>query len=530
MAKTSVKGGFHLMWGLVISSIITAVGTILIARLLAPNQYGLYTIAISAPNLFQNFKDWGTSSGIIKFTSQYKAENNFAKVKQIIYSGLIFQVAMSLVLATLTFIFSDFLATNIFQRPEIAGLLQVGSLSLLTGAFMSIVLTVNGTPTSAAQASFVGLEKMEYNSITLIIHSTLRTILTSALVLIGLGSSGAMTGYTISLIVAGLIGLLLLRKIYQNFPKISFEKLQILKNIKELIRYGLPLSAGTLTKNFLLQFYSVILAIYTTDTMIGNFFVAANFIVLLSFFATPIRVVMFPAFSKLDPKKDKETLNNVFRFSVKYGALLVVPATALVAALSKPAVFTLFGSQYETSPLFLSIFVLVNVYSAFGFLSVTSFLNGQSQTKLNMKLAVLTSAIGFPLALILTSQFSVTGLITSTLIAEIPSLIIGLYWIKKNYHITIDYKASIKIVLTSALAALLTYILVSQLTLASWLQLIIGTIFFIPIYTTSIILTKIVDRGDISNLKEMVKGLGPLQKFINPILNLLEKILKTLKL
>ena len=171
---------------------------------------------------------------------------------------------------------------------------------------MSLVLTTNGTPTSSAQASFIGLEKMEYNSITLIIHSTLRTVLTALFVIIGMGSSGAMSGFTISLLASGLIGLFLLRKAYQNLARTLKGKNKIFDNIKELLRYGLPLSIGGITRNFLFLFHSVVLTIYTTDTMIGNYFVAANFMVLLSFFATPLKVVMFPAFSKLDPIKDKK--------------------------------------------------------------------------------------------------------------------------------------------------------------------------------------------------------------------------------
>ena len=166
----------------------------------------------------------------------------------------------------------------------------------------------------------------------------------------------------------------------------------------------------------------------------------------------------------------------------------------------------------------------------FGFLSVTSFLNGQNQTRLNMKLTVLTSTIGFPLSLMLTSQFGVIGLITSILIAEIPSLIIGVYWIRKNYQISIDWSSSIKIVITSAITAVLTYLVVSQLVVASWIQLSIGIIFFVPVFINITLIARVIDKSDINNLREMTKTLGPLQKIITPSLNLIEKIIKTLKL
>ena len=62
MAKVSVKGGFHVMWGLVASTVIQAVGTILIALLLGEDNYGLYSIALTAPTLIVLFRDWGINS------------------------------------------------------------------------------------------------------------------------------------------------------------------------------------------------------------------------------------------------------------------------------------------------------------------------------------------------------------------------------------------------------------------------------------------------------------------------------------
>ena len=40
MAKVSVRGGFHVMWGLVASTVIQAIGTIFIALLLGQETTG----------------------------------------------------------------------------------------------------------------------------------------------------------------------------------------------------------------------------------------------------------------------------------------------------------------------------------------------------------------------------------------------------------------------------------------------------------------------------------------------------------
>ena len=63
VANVSTRGGFHLMWGLVISTVISSVATIFIARLLGSNLYGLYTIVLITPTLIGVFRDWGINSG-----------------------------------------------------------------------------------------------------------------------------------------------------------------------------------------------------------------------------------------------------------------------------------------------------------------------------------------------------------------------------------------------------------------------------------------------------------------------------------
>jgi O-antigen/teichoic acid export membrane protein len=447
MAKVSVKGGFHLLWGLAASTIVTSIGVIILARFLSPDDFGLYTIALSIPNLIQIFRDWGTSYAVVKYTAKYNSENNEQKVKQIIFSGLVFQTFLGILLTVFTFLSSDFLAASLFQRPALGYLIQIVSLSLLTGSFVSLVQTISGTSTSAAQAAFVGLEKTEFNSLSLLILSIIRTVLTSLLVILGLGAFGAVAGYTLSLVFGGLISLLLILFIYVKLPKMSIKEMKILDNLRVLLRYGFPLSFVTILRGFLVQFYLIILAIYATDALIGNYSLAVNFAVLITFFATPVKTMLFPAFSKLNPKKDSEDFKNVFKFSVKYGALLVVPVTFLLICLSQPAIFTLFGNQYDSSPMFLSLLAIPFLYSAFGFLSVTNLLNGQGQTRLNLKLTLLMVTIGFTLGSILISQFNVLGLIITTLVAEVPSLIIGLYWVRKNYDLTLDWISSVKILL-----------------------------------------------------------------------------------
>lgn len=513
MAKISVKGGFHLLWGLVASTVISAVGTIIIAKLLGAGNYGLYSVALTAPNLISTFRDWGINTAMVKYAAQYNSEKDVAKIKSVFLSGLVFEVVLGASLSLVCFALAPFLA-SLLHRPTIIPLIQILSLFILTTGLVN-----------TASAAFTGLETMHLNSIMLIVQSLVKTALIVALVVLGFGTIGACTGYAVGVLIAGLTGVILMWMMYKALPQPLESPLKMIETIKTMFKYGLPVSIGSILSAFLIQFYSIILAIYvTSNVMIGNYNLAVLFSVLITFFATPVTTMLFPAFSKLDPQKDNETLKNVFQYSVKYAALVVVPITVLVMALAQPGIGTIFGNEYSSAPLFLVLTSVTYLYSAFGSLSTSNLINGQGYTAYNMKLSILTVAIGFPLSFLLISRFGVVGLIVTSLIASLPSLFISLDFIKRHFGVSLDWVASGKILFSSAIAGVLTYLLVFELAFSNPVRLVIGIIAFLIIFVAATLFTGTLKRADLVNLKEIVNSLGPLRRPLRSLLGFLEKL------
>ena len=317
----------------------------------------MYGIALTVPILMSIFRDWGVNSAIVRFTAQYRAENRENEVRNILAAGLIFEISARLVLSAVSFALSGFIASTAFHRPAIAPLIQIASLSILAGGLVN-----------AASATFTGVEKMEQNSVMLIVQSIVKTATMIGLVIVGLSTAGATIGYTVGVAAAGAVGLVLMWNIYRKLPKTPNNKLEIKAYITTMFKYGMPLNLSSILGAFQGQFYAILLPIYyiTSNVAIGNYGIASTFVVLISFFASPITTMLFPAFSKLSPEKDKETLRNVFQYSIKYASLLVVPTAALVMCLSQPAVATLFGNTYGSAPLFLTLLSISYLFTAFG--------------------------------------------------------------------------------------------------------------------------------------------------------------------
>lgn len=521
IAKVSVKGSFHMLWGLVLSTIISSVGTIFIARLMGEDQYGLFMIVLSVPNLIAVLRNLGINSAMVRFTAKFRAENRFSEIRSIFAAGIIFEIILGVVLSIFSFFAADFIAGTFYNRPEIVPLIQIASFYILAGGL-----------TAAATAAFTGMEKMHLNSIMTVIQSIIKTTAVIVLVFFGFGVSGATIGNTFAVSIAGLIGVLFVLFIYKNLPAPANQNLELKAYTQTMLVYGIPLSFSNILSSFLSQFYVFLLPIYyaVDNTLIGNYNVALNFVVLIAFFATPISTMLFPAFSKLNYLTDRLALGNAYRFSVRYSALFVVPVAALVMCLSNPAVSTLFGSTYDSAWLFLSLLALSYFNFAFGTHNNGALISSQGDTSFNFKLVLVTACIGFPMGYVLIMNFGILGLIATSLTANIPSIFLALRFIKNKYGASVDWLSSGKILFSSGVTALLTYVFISLLSLASWLELFVGVLFFVVVFLFVALFSRTVGRSDVANLRGVAAGLGFISKPVNLVLSLVEKLIAALKL
>jgi O-antigen/teichoic acid export membrane protein len=516
MGKKSATGSFQLFIGVAASTIIMAIGAIILARLMTPEEYGLYSIALVPSYMAILFRDWGVNSAITRYVASARAENKEENAYEIVVSGMLFEAVTGLVLSVILVFLSNFVALTVFQRPEASFLITITSLTIFAGALLT-----------AAQSSFVGFERMELNSLTNICQAIVKTVASALFVFVGYSALGATLGYTISFIAAAVIGLAILylttvRRLNNEGP----QKINIMQTLKKMLRYGVPLSIASIISGFLVQFYAFLMAIYCTDIMIGNYQVASQFATLLTFFTIPISTVLFPVFSKINPQEEHELLQTVFTFSVKYTAILLIPATMAVMVLSKPMISTLFGEKWAYAPFFLTLYVISYLFVIFGNLSLGSLLTGLGKTKIQMKLSLITLIVGVPLSLLLIPTMGIFGLIITSIAAGMPSLCLGLHWIWKSYKAKADIKSSLKILTASSVAAAATFIIINSMTFADWIELTVGGITFLTTYLIIAPIIGGINQTDIKNLKTMFSGLGAISKLLNIPLSTIEKLSK----
>ncbi len=529
IGKSSATGSFHLLIGVAGSTVIMAIGTLVLAGLLSVSQLGLYGMALIPASIINYFRDWGINSALTQKIAGLRAAGKDSEIHDVVLSGIIFEIVSGTILSLICFAVAEPLAF-ILSPGNAANLtvyISIMSLSIFAGAVLA-----------AASGIFVGFERMKLNSFTQILQAVVKTSLGPFLIILGFGVLGAVYATMASFVAGGAIAILIVYfYLFRQLRKCKVGKCDVKLTLKPMLSYGLPLTVSTIVVGVLPQVFIFTMAVYAGTWMMGNYYAAAYFAVLLTFISVPISTALFPVFSKLNPQKEPELVKTVFASSVKYTAMLLVPATMLLITLSTPLINTLFpqngilhsffiadaAPKFPFAPLFLALSCLVNLLVLGGYVILAAFQTGIGKTNQVMKQSILSLVIGLPLAYLLVayfysiggSSFAVIGGIVGTLIAIMPNAAWGLYWCWKNYKVKADFRISSKIFASSAAASVVTYLFISFFSLPYLITLVMGFVVFMVVYLTSAPLIGAVNQADIDNLKAMSSGLGIVSKISN---------------
>ncbi|MFB0543586.1 MAG: flippase [Candidatus Bathyarchaeia archaeon] len=500
--------------GNVLSNLVAAVGSIVVARLLGSINYGIVGIALVPITFIGLFSNWGISSAMIRFLAQYRSQEREEETKGILLAGMFTMCLIGILLFLTALIAAPFLATNIFHRPELTPLIKIASLTLLTSQMIL-----------SSQTTFIGFERMEFYSLTMFLQSLTKTLLAPFLVWLGYEALGAMLGHTLSLLLTSIFAIFAVYFSIWRSLRRSSVSLNFFGNLKTMLRYGYPLFISTLLSGALSQIYNFLMALYCSESMIGNYLAASNFTVLITFLTMPISTVLFPAFSKLDHQREKGALKIVFQNSVKYTALVTLPVVAALILLSKPLVHLLYGEGYQLAPLFLVLYALTFIFVGLGGYSLGNLLNSQGKTKAVMALNATRLFTGVPLSLYLIPRFQIVGLLVTMIVTTVPAIAAGIWWVKKDFDFSIEFNSSAKIYAATVASTLPTFFLLKWLAMGDLITFLLGGFLLLFLYIISISLTGALEKKDIQNLRGIATELGPFSHLFNFLLSLVEKIM-----
>jgi len=496
IAKQSARGTFVLFLGNFVSTAILAISAIVIARLLGPDLYGVYSLAILIPSLFLIFVGVGVDTAITRFAAYHLSRGEVEVARRVTVNSIIFMSLMGIVLTLASLLSASFLTPLLLHRPTILPLVQLSCLFVLGQTLLQITTAV-----------LIGWRAMGLASITAVIQAAFKTAVATVLIVSGFGVFGALVGDLGSFLFAGFFALI---AIYVYELRGQVEHGRFFSDIRDMTSFGVPVYAGAVISGFASKYLTILLAAVASNVVIGFFRAASNLTVAISLASSAITQALFPAFASLYGKNSDMPL--AFKYSVKYAGYVTTPVIFFLVGAAGVLV-EIFGPSYSGAAIYLQLLALSNLPMLVGLNVIPPFFNGLGNTRMTLFVNIVGSAAMVLSATLLTGiGLGAKGLIFAILLSNAVSVALGLVISARLLRSLVDFKAASFTLAASVISYAAIYP-VQNLGLDFAASLVIDIALFAAAYLTILPLLRGVDEQDVIRLDIAFSAFGHFAKF-----------------
>jgi len=322
--RQGVKDIFTLQVAQIINRVLNIVTSVLLARMMGVEGYGLYSLIFVFTSLI-NLVDIGyTKVAVVLLPEAYTRQDKQEITNILSYLFKInFYVYFPAYL--LVILFSPYLTLTLYQN------FSVGELARYVIVGMMLVTLAN-----VLNLNLEAQRKMKHLSILENGHLFLRSGLSIFALLLGLGLKGVVIGYFLAELIVFIASLTVYA--YWSTKNTLIPKLsEIIKNMRQVkytyhIRFSFSIFLDSNLGNFLGNLPALILSLLVSPAVLGFYRLATSYMSLPLTFLSPISRLLNVKFPQ-DKVKNYELLKkNFLRFSLYAGilfVLLIIPFIAL---------------------------------------------------------------------------------------------------------------------------------------------------------------------------------------------------------
>ena len=429
--------------------------SLILARLLTPEDYGIVSITLVFINLADVLVVNGFGNALIR-----KKDADELDFSSVFYCTLAISVAVYLLL-----FFIAPTVGEIYDEPTLSPILRVFALRLPIGALNSI------------QHAYVA-RKMIFRKY---FFSTLGGSLASGVV----GVAMAIYGFGVWAIVGQYLSGTVVSTVVLLFtvswrPRALFS----LRAAKPLIRFGWKITATSFLGVLFAQLRSLMIGKVYTEAELAYYDRGRNFSTLATDnVGNALLSVLFPALSRVGD--DSALLKEKLRAALRIISFVVLPASVGLAVVASPLIRLLLTEKWVDCIPFVQLLSFATSISMLGDVSLQA-LNAKGRSDTVLKLELFLKRPIFLLLLIVGLKISVLAVAVSTLVYSVCSTLINLPVLKKHLGYTAteqlhDLLPSVALSGAMALAASLWLLVPTPTALRLVLQVTTGAAVYLSL-------------------------------------------------
>lgn len=435
MKSINRKIGVGVLWNLASLFLTKGASTIFmlfLARLLAPEAFGLVAMATVVFELSNAFINSGLGAALIRSKTVSDVD-----LDTVFLTNLLLSIITYIVL----FFGAGFIA-EFYNQPELTPIIQVMGLVVFINASRIVQIAV-------LSRNMDFKTQMKANTLGVLISG----VLAVGAALIGWG----VWSLVVQMLSSALISALVLWTISQWYPKLQFS----VESFSRLFRFGKNLLAEGLLSVLFQNSYVLVIGRFFSAELTGLYFIAKKISNLISKQLTQaVQQATFPALSTL--QDNNSALLYKYRQIMQLMMFLIAPIMALLAALAPVFFELIFDENWSAAVPYLQLLCVVGAIYPLHALNM-NLLNVVGRSDLVLKVGFIKKAVN--LALLFSAiPFGVMGIVISQVIATFIALIPNTYFSARlvGYSLFDQIKDAAKPLIASVLAGVTAW-LTSQL-------------------------------------------------------------------
>jgi len=484
-----LKGASISMFGLFLSKLISY-ATIIIVSKIGSENFGLLNLSFSVISFLAMIFLLGLNSGVLRYVSYYLGKNDKERIKGTVLAALKICGIIGVVILILLVIFSNYIAIEIFKKPELASIIRILALMMpliiLTEIFVS---------------TFLSYKKIEYTTLIRdISEKIVKLILIAIFLSLGFGLIGITLSYVISALFTSLLLFYFLRKdIFPVFDK----RIKAKYNTKELLLYSLPLiMTGLLT---MLQKWAdtFILGIYRTASEVGVYNIAFSSAALLVMVPTALMSLFTPVITNLYGRNKIKEIRKISIVVTKWIFMGNMPLFIFLVISPKSLLKFVFSTEYASGYSALTILAVAYVLLSITHVYVSNLLMVK-KTKLISFLVLMSTLVNIILNILLIPKYGINGAALATLVSSLvfsTSIAISAWFAIRLQTLNFSF---IKIILAGILSSLIM-VYIHKVLPSNLFFLIVSAFLSLIIYILILFLLKCLSKEDIEVIKYLKK-------------------------
>lgn len=408
----AIKNSSYYLTTTLITKIGSLLFTIIVARLLMPELFGLYSLALATIVLFSAFSDLGIGPAFTAYASESLGLKNPKKAKAYFTFLKKYKIYLLLLVSAILILSSYFVANVYYGKPIFFALL-VGGIYIPIVGFTSFL-------TSAFQAN----NNFKYPMIKEIIYQILRLALVPVGILFLLKTSIEISILLASIILIltfcyfiALIFMKISLKSQVPFIKSPGEKL-LDKDKINLRKFILPLTLTALSGVFFGYIDTIMIGHFVLGEFIGYYSAAFGLISSVAVIVGFAAGGLFPIFSRMQGK----SLDKIFKKTKNITLPIAILAAVVSFALSKFIIVLIYGPAYEPATLLFKLFSLIIIITPLTMIYDTYFIS-RKRTAIIAKLLIATTVINIILNYVLITAGLKFGMLEAVMGACIATII-----------------------------------------------------------------------------------------------------------